>query len=64
LVEQRIEKAKQLLVNTSLSLAKIALACGFSDQSHFGRVFSRATHTSPGAWRRYLRSNPSAQLAV
>lgn len=64
LVEQRIEKAKQLLVNTSLSLAEIALACGFSDQSHFGRVFSRATHTSPGAWRRYLRSNPSAQLAM
>jgi AraC family transcriptional regulator len=59
LVEQRIEKAKQLLVNTSLSLAEIALACGFSDQSHFGRVFSRATDTSPGAWRRYLRSNVS-----
>jgi AraC family transcriptional regulator len=63
LVEQRIEKAKQL-VSTSLSLAEIALACGFADQSHFGRVFSRATHTSPGAWRRCLRSNPSAQLAM
>jgi AraC family transcriptional regulator len=62
LVEQRIEKAKQLLVNTSLSLAEIALACGFADQSHFGRVFSRVTHTSPGAWRRYLRSNVSTAL--
>jgi len=52
LVEQRIEKARQLLVNTSLSLAEIALACGFSDQSHFARAFSRAMHTSPSAWRR------------
>jgi AraC-like DNA-binding protein len=64
LVERRIAKAKQLLVNTSLPLAEIALACGFSDQSHFSRVFSRATNTSPGAWRRYLRSHPSAQLAM
>jgi|HubBroStandDraft_4_1064222.scaffolds.fasta_scaffold212066_1 AraC family transcriptional regulator len=64
LVEQRIAKAKQLLVNTSLSLAEIALGCGFADQSHFGRVFSHATHTSPGAWRRCLRSNPPAQLAM
>ena len=64
LVEQRIEKAKQLLIDTYLSLAEIALACGFADQSHFTRVFSRATDTSPSAWRRYLRSDPSAQLAV
>jgi AraC family transcriptional regulator len=64
LVEQRIEKAKQLLVNTSLSLAEIALACGFSDQSHFARAFSRAMHTSPSAWRRYLRSNASTQLVM
>ena len=63
LVEQRIEKGKQMLINTALSPAEIALACGFSDQSHFGRVFSRATGTSPSAWRRYLRSNPPAQLA-
>jgi transcriptional regulator GlxA family with amidase domain len=64
LVEQRIEKARQLLVNTSLSLAEIALACGFSDQSHFARAFSRAMHTSPSAWRRYLRSNAATQLVM
>lgn len=64
LLEQRIEKAKQLLINTSLPLAEIALACGFSDQSHFTRVFSRAAHISPGAWRRYLRSAPPGQLAM
>jgi AraC family transcriptional regulator len=30
----------------------VALDCGFSDQSHFTRVFSRTVGTSPGTWRR------------
>jgi AraC family transcriptional regulator len=51
LIAQRIEKAKQLMTETSLSLAEIACACGFADQSHFTRVFSRATQTTPGVWR-------------
>ena len=61
LMERRIEKAKQLLTDTTLSLAEIAMACGFADQSHFTRVFSRTTHTSPGAWRRHLSSGPPLQ---
>jgi transcriptional regulator GlxA family with amidase domain len=61
LMERRIEKAKQLLTDTTLSLAEIAMACGFADQSHFTRVFSRTTHASPGAWRRYLRCGPPLQ---
>jgi hypothetical protein len=58
-MERRIEKAKQLLTDTTLSLAEIAMACGFADQSHFTRVFSRTTHASPGAWRRYVSSGPT-----
>jgi helix-turn-helix protein len=61
LMERRIEKAKQLLTDTTLSLAEIAIACGFADQSHFTRAFSRTAHSSPGAWRRYLRNDPSRQ---
>jgi AraC-like DNA-binding protein len=61
LMGRRIEKAKQLLSDTTLSLVEIATACGFADQSHFTRVFSRTTRTSPGAWRRYLRNDPSLQ---
>jgi len=60
LMEQRIEKAKQLLVDTTLSLAQIALTCGFADQSHFTRVFARLAHLSPGQWRRHWRSGPVA----
>jgi AraC-like DNA-binding protein len=58
LIAQRIEKAKQLMTETSLSLAEIAWACGFADQSHFTRLFSRATRTSPGVWRHNRRVEP------
>ena len=53
LTDQRLEKAKKLLVDTELALAEIAISCGFADQSHFTRVFSRSVRSSPGAWRRF-----------
>jgi len=52
LSRQRIEKAKRLLRNRQSSLAEVALACGFVDQSHFTRVFTKLSGTGPGAWRR------------
>ncbi|MDX7951843.1 AraC family transcriptional regulator [Lichenihabitans sp. Uapishka_5] len=48
----RIEEAQRLLRDADSSLADIALACGFGDQSYFTRVFTRMTGMSPGAWRR------------
>lgn len=56
LLERRIEKSKSLLLDFALPLADIALACGFADQSHFTRVFSRMTGSSPGVWRRMKRT--------
>jgi AraC family transcriptional regulator len=52
LLRRRIENAMRLLRNQQLSLPEVALACGFSDQSHFTRVFTKVSGTSPGAWRR------------
>ncbi len=48
---RRIDRARDLLA-TDLSLAEIALDCGFADQSHFTRVFSGISGTTPGSWRR------------
>ena len=48
---QKIEEARRLLAESDLPLADIALCCGFSDQSHFTRVFSRISGMPPGAWR-------------
>ena len=50
----RIEAAKAMLRRREAPLSSIALACGFADQSHFTRVFTRRVGLSPGAWRKYL----------
>jgi len=52
LLKLRIERAKELLRVPSLSLADVAVTCGFTDQSHFTRVFVAATGLPPGTWRR------------
>ena len=39
LLQRRLERAQELLAETDLSLAQIALRIGFSDQSHFSRRF-------------------------
>jgi AraC family transcriptional regulator len=52
LLTRRIEVAKENLRDHRLSLSEVALACGFADQSHLTRVFTRAVGLSPGAWRR------------
>lgn len=54
-LSQRVEQARGMLIDTPMSLADIALACGFADQSHFTRVFSRMTGLPPGGWRRATR---------
>ncbi|MGH7508374.1 MAG: helix-turn-helix domain-containing protein [Gemmatimonadales bacterium] len=52
----RIERASRQLADTDLSLAEIALAAGFSDQSHFSNLFRRHTGLSPSRFRQALRS--------
>lgn len=50
-IQQRIILAKTLLRDSPTPLSEVALACGFSDQSHFTRYFSALVGISPGAWR-------------
>jgi AraC family transcriptional regulator len=57
LIQRRVERAKQLLAVPENTLGEIAIQSGFSDQSHFTRVFSQVTGTSPGAWRRIIERN-------
>ncbi|WP_439594677.1 helix-turn-helix domain-containing protein [Falsiroseomonas sp.] len=51
----RVARARQMLARPELTLAEIALACGFADQSHFTRVFARQEGETPGLWRRQQR---------
>lgn len=51
-LRRRIDESMTLLHDDRQPLADIAIACGFSDQSHFTRAFSKKVGMSPGAWRK------------
>lgn len=50
----RIEKSMTLLKDEKYSLAEIAYLTGFSDQSHFNRVFKIHTGKNPSAYRKNI----------
>lgn len=52
LIRRRIDRAKELMLETDLPLANIAFDCGLTDQAHMTRLFNRVVGVSPGAWRR------------
>jgi len=51
----RIEYASRRLLTTDESLVEIALAAGFSDQSHFSRTFKSHTRMQPSEFRAIFR---------
>ena len=55
LLNLRLERARELLRNPSLSLIDIALDCGFSSHSHMSRFFHKFVGVTPTAYRRTLQ---------
>lgn len=49
----RVEESKRLLLSTDYSLSDIAVAMGFSDQSHYCKAFKHVTGLSPGKYRNH-----------
>lgn len=52
----RVGFAGRQLSSSGTPLSDIALAAGFTDQSHFARTFKRLTGMSPAAYRRTFRA--------
>jgi len=50
----RIEKAIELMKVSSYSLTEIAYLTGFSDQSHFTRIFKKYTSQNPSGYRKKI----------
>lgn len=51
LTNTRLEKAKVLLLDSTISLKEIALTIGYKDPNYFSRVFKKETGFSPRAYR-------------
>jgi AraC-like DNA-binding protein len=52
--KQRIEKARELMQSGKYTLTEIGYLTGFSDQSHFTRIFKKHTGKNPSAFRKLL----------
>jgi AraC family transcriptional regulator len=60
-IQRRIERAKDLLMQNKLSIAEIALTTGFSHQSHLARHMRRSVGLSPRAMKRLFADAPSGE---
>jgi AraC-like DNA-binding protein len=58
----RIEKAISLIQNSTYTLTEIAYMTGFSDQSHFTRIFKLHTGKNPSSYRKNaMKSKPNTK---
>ena len=60
----RVMRGQQLMLNSDLSLAQIALEVGMCDQPHFCRTFRRVVGINPNAWRRQNLSQSPPRLTA
>jgi AraC family transcriptional regulator len=51
ILQQRVERAKQLLRQSKVAISDVALQCGFNSQSHLSRHFRSVTGVTPSAYR-------------
>ncbi len=52
ILQRRISKAQQLLLQSDLSVGEISLACGYEDALYFSRIFSKYCGVSPAQFRK------------
>ncbi len=48
----RLERAKQMLQGTTMTVKAISVALAFENPFHFSKVFKQKTGVSPSAWRK------------
>ncbi len=54
--QMRVDRARELLKTSEMTLAEVAHECGFPDQSYFTKVFRRIAGCTPSEYRRKARS--------
>ncbi|HWA90511.1 MAG TPA: AraC family transcriptional regulator [Rhizomicrobium sp.] len=56
LTARRLDRARSMMLG-GCGTARAAAACGFADQSHFGRLFKKAYGLTPNAWLAAVRAH-------
>ncbi|PID65350.1 MAG: hypothetical protein CR977_01170 [Gammaproteobacteria bacterium] len=51
----RLQQARRLLLQTSLSVLQVTIATGFSSQSHFTKCYRDLFHHTPGSERKNMK---------
>jgi AraC-like DNA-binding protein len=57
LLQLRLEKARQLLLTTTLTITDITYHIGYSHVTHFTSMFKKETGITPGAWRKKYKES-------
>ncbi len=63
-MELRLQKARNLLMQTDMSVINVALACGFASPSHFSKCYRAHYQTTPYRERGTHGSGPTARLSI
>lgn len=53
----RVNRARELLAKTDMTIEAIAAECGFYDSSHFVKTFRKLRHETPTAFRRFTSTH-------
>lgn len=61
LMKRRLDKACQLLEETSMSITEVAATCGYADHSAFSRQFRAATYMTPAQYRSSHKASTAAR---
>lgn len=57
LIQQRIDRARELLLKQDLAIADVAISVGFYDQSHLSRHMKKLLGVSPRQLRQQRQSH-------
>ena len=62
--DYRLSRSREMLRSGQYSIAEIANACGFSQQSYYTRMFIRAYNQTPMAWRHAYQESAGGKGAA
>lgn len=60
----RLQQARRLLLQTSLSVLQVTIATGFSSQSHFTKCYRDLFHHTPGSERKNMKISQGKTLSA